>query len=123
MTGHFELKDAAGGRFRFNLVASNGATILTSGLFVAKDAALAAIELVRGSAPHDELFERKVAKNKEVYFVLHTTEGDTLGKSEMYRTTTSMETGIKSVMRNAPEATVKDVTKGAATPEPAPVHG
>ncbi len=116
MSGHFKIENAAGGRFHFNLVAGNGAIILTSGLFDSKDAALTAIELARTSAGFPERFERKVAKNKESYFLLRTAEGEVLGRSEMYGSTSSMENGIKSVMKNGPVATLKDLTEAEPVP-------
>lgn len=115
MSAHFKLQDAADGRFHFNLVAGNGGVILTSGLFDSKDDALVAIELARTSAGIDTRFERKVAKNKERYFLLKAESGEVLGRSETYASPSSMENGIRSVVKNAPVATVKDLTQAAET--------
>jgi len=41
---------------------------------------------------------------------LTATNGETIGKSEMYSSASAMETGIASVKTNAPTATVKDLT-------------
>lgn len=109
MTGHFELKRGADGRFLFNLKAGNGEIILTSGVFASKGAASTGIEVVKASAPNDKLYERKIATNKKPYFILKSANGEVLGRSEMYSSTTTMENGIKSVMRNAVEAPVRDL--------------
>lgn len=117
MTGTFELSSGTSGRFLFNLKASNGEIILTSGLYASKAAASDGIALVRAAAPNDAQYERKIAKNKQPYFVLKSAKGDTLGRSEMYSSTSAMENGIHSVMRNAVDASLKDLT--VLEPEPA----
>jgi len=40
--------------------------------------------------------------------VLKATNGQTIGKSEMYKTAAAMESGIASVKTNAPDAKVDD---------------
>jgi uncharacterized protein YegP (UPF0339 family) len=42
--------------------------------------------------------------------VLVASNGQTIGKSEMYSSASSVENGIKSVKENAPTATTKDLT-------------
>jgi len=111
MTGHFEIKGASDGRFLFNLKAGNGEIVLTSSLFDTKDAVAAAIATVKENALNDLRYERKVAKNDHPYFLLETADGDVLGRSETYSSKSAMENGIKSVMRAAPDALVKDVSE------------
>ena len=111
MIGHFELKRTDSGRFMFNLKAGNGEIILTSGLYDNKADASKGIAAVIASAHDDALFERKVASNRQPYFALKSTTGDFLAKSEMYSSAASMESGIKSVMRNAADATLKDMSE------------
>ena len=43
-------------------------------------------------------------------FVLTATNGQTIGKSEMYSRSSGMENGIASVKKNAPDAQVADST-------------
>ena len=111
MTGHFELKRTDSGRFMFNLKAANGETILTSALYDSKEAASKGIAAVIASAHTASHFEHKVASNKQPYFVLNSAMGEFLGKSEMYSSKASLDNGIKSVMLNAAEATLKDLTE------------
>lgn len=113
MIPHFELKRTENGRFLFNLKAGNGETILTSGLFDDKAAASKGIATVIASARNDSQFERKIATNKQPYFVLNAATGEFLAKSETYSSSSSMENGIKSVIKNAGEATLKDLTEAA----------
>lgn len=110
MAGHFELKPAAGGKFSFNLKAGNNQVILTSETYTSKAAAQGGIDSVKNNASSDARYQRKTAKDNSPYFVLTATNGETIGKSEMYSSASAMETGIASVKTNAPTATVKDLT-------------
>jgi uncharacterized protein YegP (UPF0339 family) len=94
----------------FNLKAGNGEIILTSELYKEKQSALAGIESVKKNGPVEARYERKTAKNGQTYFVLKATNGQTIGKSEMYSAVTAMENGIKSVMKNAAVAAIEDGT-------------
>lgn len=108
MPGKFELKAGRTGKFRFNLKASNGQTILTSEAYESRSAATKGITSVKKNAANDKRFERKTAKDGSAFFVLKASNGEPIGKSEMYKTVRSMENGIASVGRNAPEAPVVD---------------
>jgi uncharacterized protein YegP (UPF0339 family) len=110
MTGKFEIKEATGGKFRFNLKAGNGQIILTSETYESKQGAEKGIESVRKNAPDDNRYERKTAKNDEAYFVLKAGNGEQLGRSETYSSTSAMENGIESVKKNAPDALIVDVS-------------
>lgn len=65
---------------------------------------------VKTNVPNNEHFHRKIAKDTSPYFVLVASNGQTIGKSEMYSSSSAMEDGIKSVKGNAPTATTKDLT-------------
>jgi len=106
MAGKFEVKTGKTGKTRFNLKASNGQIILSSEAYDEKKSALKGIESVRKNAVNDKRFERKTAKDGSPYFVLKAANDEIIGKSEMYKTKASMENGIASVGRNAPEASV-----------------
>jgi uncharacterized protein YegP (UPF0339 family) len=111
MAGYFELKSAAGSQFMFNLKAGNHQVVLTSETYSSKKGAENGIESVKSNAPHDERFVRKESKKGEPFFVLTSTNGQTIGKSEMYSSAAAMEKGIQSVKSNAPDAPVKDLTE------------
>lgn len=108
MAGKFEIKAGRTGKFRFNLKASNGQVILTSEAYESRSAAVKGITSVKKNAGNDKRFERKTAKDGSVYFVLKASNGEPIGKSEMYKTARSMENGILSVGKNAPDAPVVD---------------
>jgi uncharacterized protein len=110
MAGYFELKSAANSQFMFNLKAGNHEVILTSELYTTKAAAENGITSVKTHATNDSNFQRKTAKDGSPYFVLVATNGQTIGKSEMYSAMAASENGIKSVMANAPTAPIKELT-------------
>lgn len=106
MAGKFEIKEGSSGKFRFNLKASNGQTILTSEAYETRAGAEKGIESVRKNASDDNRYERKTAKNDEAFFVLKAGNGEPLGRSETYSSSSAMENGIESVKRNAPDAEI-----------------
>ena len=108
MAGKFEIKSGKTGKFRFNLKASNGQIVLTSEAYEARAAAVKGIESVRKNSANDARFERKTAKDGSPYFVLKAANGEPIGKSEMYKSKSSMENGIASVKKNAADAAVVD---------------
>lgn len=111
MAGTFELRDASGGQFMFNLKAANGEIILTSETYVARAGATNGIASVRTNAPIDARYERGVARDKQHYFVLKAANGERIGRSETYTSASAMEKGIASVKANAPSAVIKDLTR------------
>ncbi len=110
MAGKFELKKSSNGQFYFNLKAGNGEVILTGETYTTKAAAQNGIASVKANAPHDQHYERKTSSGGQPYFVLKATNGEPLGRSEMYSSSSAMENGIASVKQNAPGASVDDQT-------------
>ena len=107
--GYFKLfKSDKNGEYYFNLKAGNHETILQSEGYKAKASAENGIESVKTNSQSDERFERKVAKNGQYYFSLNATNGQSIGRSEMYTTKAAMENGIASVAKNAPDAEIKE---------------
>ena len=111
MAGKFDLKKSSNGQqYHFNLKAGNGEIILSSEMYEAKSGAENGIESVKKNAPLDERYERKTSKSGQPYFVLKAANGQIIGQSEMYSSTTAMDNGIESVKKNAPDAKVEDLT-------------
>jgi hypothetical protein len=52
----------------------------------------------------------KTSTNKKVFFNLKATNGQIIGTSELYESEAGRNTGISSVKKNAPAATVDDET-------------
>lgn len=104
MAGKFELKTTSAGKFRFNLKAGNGQIILTSETYESKASAQNGIESVKKNAGDDGRYERKESSHGKPYFVLKAGNGQIIGQSEMYESKASMENGVESVKKNAPDA-------------------
>ncbi len=111
MAGKFEITQSKSGKFMFNLKAGNGQTILTSQLYETKASAMNGVESCKKNGALDERFERNTSKADEPYFNLKASNGQVIGRSEMYSSATAMENGIKSVTVNAADAVVKDLTE------------
>jgi uncharacterized protein YegP (UPF0339 family) len=108
MAGKFELNTSSNGKFFFNLKASNGQTILSSEMYESKSAAENGIESVKKNAADDARYDRRTASNGDPYFVLKASNGQEIGRSEMYKSTAAMENGIESVKKNGPDAEIAE---------------
>jgi uncharacterized protein YegP (UPF0339 family) len=106
----FRLFRGKTGKFYFNLTAKNAQVVLTSQGYGSKASALNGVKAVKASAKRTTLFERKTAANGKYFFVLTSPNGQTIGKSEMYNSTSGRANGIKSVGANAGRARVNDET-------------
>jgi len=105
----FEIYTDKRGEFRFRLKASNGQAILASEGYKAKASCTSGIESVRKNSQDDSRFERLESKNGKPYFNLKASNGQVIGNSEMYESTSGMENGIASVKKNALGAEVVEV--------------
>jgi len=108
MAGKFELYKSD--QFRFRLKASNGEKLEASEGYVSKAGAVNGIESVKTNAPFDSRYERKTASNGDPYFVLKAANGEPIGTSELYSSSSAMENGIEAVKRDAPGAPTVDLT-------------
>ena len=108
MSGYFELHKSTDEKFVFNLKADNNEIILTSQTYTTKQHALDGIESVRKHSSKDAQYTRKQSTAKQPYFVLNSTNGETIGSSQMYASGSAMESGIASVKENGATKTSKD---------------
>ena len=121
-SGKFVWKTTATGKFRFNLVASNGQPIGTSENYNAKDSMLNGVESVRKNcAAHIEdqtvepvvqvtnpKYEVYLDKAGEFRFRLKARNGEIILASEGYKAKASCLNGIQSVGNHAPEAVLTE---------------
>lgn len=108
--GKFEITKRKNGEFQFNLKATNGQVILSSEGYTTKENCKNGIESVRKNSQVEGRFEKKEAKNGKPYFNIKATNGQIIGTSEMYESTSGRDNGIASVVKNAPDAEVVDLT-------------
>ncbi len=112
MAGKFEISKSKNGKFLFNLKAGNGQVILTSQMYETKTSAQQGIDSCKTNSAIDGRFERNTSSSGQPYFNLKASNGQVIGRSEMYSSASAMENGVTSVKTNAASATVKDLTEG-----------
>ena len=110
MPGKYEIKRAKNGEYYFNLKAGNGEIILTSETYKAKAGAKNGIKSVKTNSPQEDRYERKTSPRGKFFFVLKAGNREVIGRSEMYESETSRDSGIESVKTNGPSADLVDLT-------------
>jgi hypothetical protein len=110
--GHskFEIFKGKNDEFYFHLKAGNGEIILASQGYTAKANCQKGLHSVEANSKDEKHFDKKTAKDGSHYFVLMATNGQVIGNSQMYTTTTARDHGIHSVHDNATSAEVDDQT-------------
>ena len=98
------------GQFYFRLQAENGEPILASEGYLLKSGWENDIVAVKENAPLADRYERKTTLNGKPFFILKAANGEPIGKSEIYESKASRESGILAVKRVAPIAPVEDTT-------------
>ena len=105
--GKFVTTTGNDGNYYFNLKADNGQVILTSQGYTTASAMNAGIASVQTFAPDENRYDRQTAANGKLYFNLVASNGQVIGKSQMYESESGRSQGIASVAQNAPSATVE----------------
>lgn len=111
MSSKFEIfTSTKNNQFYFHLKASNGEIILASEGYTTKDNCRNGIASVKLHSPFNTNYKRLTASNRQHYFSLYSTNYQVIGMSELYVSTQGRDNGIESVKRNAPTATILDLT-------------
>ncbi|WP_395373176.1 YegP family protein [Marinicella sp. W31] len=108
MAGKFVISKGADGKDYFTLRAGNGEVILQSQGYKSASGCENGIESVRTHAQDDGNFEVRTAKDGREYFVLKASNGQEIGRSQMYKSKSGCSNGKTSVANNAASATVSD---------------
>lgn len=106
--GKFVISKRANGEFQFVLKAGNGEVILASEGYSSKANCTNGIESVRTNSQDDSRYDSQTAKNGKYYFNLKASNGQIIGTSEMYESSSGRSNGIASVKSNAPGAPVEE---------------
>ncbi|MCQ2525200.1 MAG: YegP family protein [Lachnospiraceae bacterium] len=121
--GKFEIKTTDAG-YRFNLKAGNGEIIATSQTYKSMDSCKNGIESVKKNAPIANLedqtkegyaeeknpkFEIYTDKAGEFRFRLKAKNGEIIATGEGYKALAGCKNGIESIIKNAPDAEIKEV--------------
>ncbi len=112
MSGKFVMSKGKDGKDYFVLKAGNGEVILQSQGYSSASGCTNGIESVRTNAGNEAMFECREAKDGRTYFVLKASNGQEIGRSQMYKTDSGCKNGMASVAKNAADATVVDEREG-----------
>lgn len=105
--GKFQNFTGTNGQYYFRLKASNGETILTSEGYTTTYGRSTGIESVKANAPYDIRYKKLTSRLNQPYFTLNAANGEVIGTSEMYSSSSARDNGIESVKREAPNASVE----------------
>jgi hypothetical protein len=108
--GKFVIKNRSNGEYQFNLKASNGLVVLTSEGYSTKSNCQNGIESVRTNSQDYSKYDNRMSTNWKYYFNLKASNGQIIGTSEMYESSSGRDNGIESVKSNAPNAIIEDLT-------------
>lgn len=98
--GKFEIYKDMAGEFRFRLKARNGEIILSSEGYTTKASCANGVYAVQHNCGLVNRYERGEAKNGKHYFNLKAANGQVIGTSQLYTSTSSCDRGIESVRKN-----------------------
>ncbi len=109
MAGIFELKKSQG-QFMWNLKASNGKVVLTSERYKTRRAAEGGIASVKKNCSRDACYARKTTASGKYRFNMLSTNGQVIGTSQNYASSSGRNNGISSIKKNARGAKLSDLT-------------
>lgn len=107
----FEIFKGKNDHYYFHLKAGNGEVVLASQGYTTKANCQNGINSVAVNSSDESNFEKKKAKDGKDYFVLMASNGQVVGNSQMYASSSSRDHGIHSVHGNATVAETVDLTK------------
>ncbi len=109
MAGKFELYQDRSSEFRFRLKAGNGENIGISQGYKTKEAALKGVESVRINGGEEKQYVFKEGENGKIYFNLKAKNHQVILSSQGYASESGAQQGVKSTMKNAPDAELVEV--------------
>jgi len=109
MAGKFECYKDKAGEFRFRLKAANGNNILSSEGYKSKSGCANGIESVRKNSQDPDRFVKTETATGKFRFALTAKNAQKIGTSQNYQSESGRNNGIKSVAKNAPDATVVEL--------------
>jgi uncharacterized protein YegP (UPF0339 family) len=111
----FQIFNGSNHQFYFHLTAVNGEKILSGEGYTSKANCLNGIQSVRLNSQIDPKYRQHKSVNNQHYFVLLGGNGEIIGVSETYLRSQSLENGIAAVKRDAPLASIEDLTEQKAS--------
>lgn len=96
------------GEYRFNLHAGNGQVILSSEGYKTTASRDNGIASVQKNSQDEKRYEDRESKSGQYYFVLKASNGQVIGSSEMYTSSSGRDNGKASVMKNGSTKEIKE---------------
>ena len=112
MPGKFDVYKYKAGEHRFRLKAAHGQIILSSEGYESKASCMNGIQSVKKNSQSPERFAKKTTASGKFRFNLTSTNGQTVGTSQSYKSESGCNNGMKSVANCAPGASIVDQTEG-----------
>lgn len=107
----FVIKKSVNDQFYFNLWSAGEEIILKSEMYTTKQNCKNGIESVKSNSSEDKNFEKKTSENSKYFFVLKSSSnGQTIGMSNLYASSSDRDNAIKEVKRDAPIAETEDLS-------------
>ena len=108
MAGKFVVFKGKDGQFYFRLLAANAQAIFASQGYKTRASCGNGIKSVGKNSQNPKAFDVRSAKDGRKYFILKATNGQEIGRSQMYKSDSGLRNGMKSVATNAAGAAVVD---------------
>jgi len=97
----FEIyKNKKSQQFHYRLKAVNGQVILQGKSYATKKESAKAIESVLLNGNDESCYEVKESEDGQKYFVLRSSTGEVIGRSQFYKSESGLKNGIMSVGNN-----------------------
>ncbi len=110
MSAKYEIFLGTDRQYYFRLKAPNGEKILASEGYTTKANCQNGIQSVKTNSPYDANYKKLTSINSQYYFTLHASNGQVVGKSEMYTSAQARDGGIAAVKAYGPSAPTVDLT-------------
>lgn len=110
MAAKFEIYADKAGEHRFRLKAGNGEIILSSEGYSSKSACNNGIDSVKTNSTNESRYEKKESAGGKFSFTLKAANHQVIGTSQSYKSASGCDNGIASVLKNASDAKVEDLT-------------
>jgi len=108
----FEIFKTESEKFAFRLKAGNGQIVLASQSYESRASVETGVISVIENCKEkgEEAFDKLTAKDGSPYFNIKAGNGQIIGKSQMYNSEAARDNGIESVIKNAIEKEINDLT-------------
>lgn len=103
-------QSAKNSQWYFRLKDNNNEIILSSSEgYVTRQACLNGVDSVKRHSPYDQYYKTFIGGDSKYYFTLYASNGEAIGKSEGYNSSSGRDQGKENCKREAPTATVHEI--------------